>query len=40
MNFGKAFIAGIVGGLVMGIIMVIAHSTGMTPMNMPMYQGI
>lgn len=39
MNLGKAFIAGVIAGLVMGIIMVIAHSTGMTPMNMPMYQG-
>ena len=39
MNLGKAFIAGVVAGLIMGIIMVIAHAVGMTPMNMPMYQG-
>lgn len=39
MNYGRAFIAGVIGGLVMGIIMMIAHSTEMTPMNMPMYQG-
>lgn len=39
MNYGKAFIAGVIGGLVMGVIMMIAHSTGMTPMNMPIYQG-
>ncbi len=39
MNYGKAFVAGVVGGLVMGVIMMIAHSTGMTPLDMPMYQG-
>lgn len=31
MNLGKAFIVGVVDGLVMGILMVIANSTGMTP---------
>ncbi|MGI8495640.1 MAG: hypothetical protein ACR2L1_10080 [Pyrinomonadaceae bacterium] len=39
MNFGRAFLAGVVGGIVMTIIMTIGHSTGMTPLNMPMYQG-
>lgn len=39
MNYGKAFYAGVFGGLIMGIIMMIAHYTDMTPLDMPMYQG-
>lgn len=39
MNLGRAFLAGVIGGMVMGMMLMVAHSSSMTPLNMAMYQG-